>query len=292
MKLIICRGIPGSGKSTWAKSYCLSTDAVRVSRDDIRVSTFGRSTGVDEDAVTKIEDAMVEAALKAGKSVVVDDTNIRHAYVKRFASIGQKFGADVAVMQFDIDVEEAIRRVKDRAANGGLDVPEKVIRDMHRRLKMSGRVELEEETAFKPYVPHELSAKAILVDVDGTLAHNNGHRGFYEYERVGNDEVIEVIAEMVRRYCVDHTIIVMSGRDDSCERATRVWLNDNNIPFDAIYMRRTGDKRKDTIVKIELFDKHVRDNYNVQFVLDDRASVVEAWRSIGLRVLQVAPGDF
>jgi len=57
-------------------------------------------------------------------------------------------------------------------------------------------------------------------------------------------------------------------------------------------MRQAGDKRRDSIVKLELFDRHVRDYYDIAFVLDDRQQVVDAWRVIGLTVFQVAPGDF
>ncbi|MFJ5071268.1 hypothetical protein ACIQC7_33105 [Kitasatospora sp. NPDC088556] len=57
-------------------------------------------------------------------------------------------------------------------------------------------------------------------------------------------------------------------------------------------MRPTGDSRRDSIVKVEIFDAHVRDTYNVTCVLDDRTQVVQAWRAIGLTVLQVADGDF
>ncbi|SFT86137.1 hypothetical protein SAMN04487904_11130 [Actinopolyspora lacussalsi subsp. righensis] len=46
------------------------------------------------------------------------------------------------------------------------------------------------------------------------------------------------------------------------------------------------------MVKLELFDRHIRDGYRVCCVLDDRAHVVEAWRSIGLTCLQAAEGNF
>jgi hypothetical protein len=59
-----------------------------------------------------------------------------------------------------------------------------------------------------------------------------------------------------------------------------------------LHMRPAGDVRNDAIVKLELFDQHVRDRYRVAYVLDDRDRVVRAWRSIGLTVLQVADGDF
>lgn len=57
-------------------------------------------------------------------------------------------------------------------------------------------------------------------------------------------------------------------------------------------MRKSGDMRKDSIVKREMFDEHIRGRYNVNFVLDDRNQVVELWRSMGLTCLQVADGDF
>jgi hypothetical protein len=45
-------------------------------------------------------------------------------------------------------------------------------------------------------------------------------------------------------------------------------------------------------VKLEIFDREIRHKYNVVAVFDDRRQVVEAWRSLGLSVFQVAPGDF
>ena len=59
-----------------------------------------------------------------------------------------------------------------------------------------------------------------------------------------------------------------------------------------LFMRASGDTRKDEIVKLELFDAHVRGKYDVRLVLDDRDRVVRMWRSIGLTCLQVADGEF
>ena len=50
--------------------------------------------------------------------------------------------------------------------------------------------------------------------------------------------------------------------------------------------------RKDAAVKLEIFDREIRNRWNVVAVFDDRQQVVDAWRSIGLAVFQVAPGDF
>jgi hypothetical protein len=45
-------------------------------------------------------------------------------------------------------------------------------------------------------------------------------------------------------------------------------------------------------VKLDLFDAHIRHQYRLEYILDDRDQVVRGWRSIGLTVMQVAPGNF
>jgi hypothetical protein len=55
---------------------------------------------------------------------------------------------------------------------------------------------------------------------------------------------------------------------------------------------RPGDMRNDSIVKEEIYEEHIKPRFNVRFVLDDRDRVVKMWRENGLKVLQVAEGDF
>jgi hypothetical protein len=233
--------------------------------------------------------------LKAGFNVVIDDTNIRTKYIKRFARIAFNQSADFDVKQIDCDVNEAIKRVHKRADNGGRFVPDEVIRKQAQGLKH--RVSLaelyEEQQVYTPYVPPPFGQNAILVDVDGTLAHNNGHRGWYDYDKVINDELKNPIADIVRNAAFfGCRVIIMSGRDDDCKQQTIEWLTNNLVPFDEIHMRRTGDGRRDSIVKAELFDQYIRDRFNILYVLDDRNQVVDMWRSLGLTCLQVQAGDY
>jgi hypothetical protein len=57
-------------------------------------------------------------------------------------------------------------------------------------------------------------------------------------------------------------------------------------------MRKTGDHRKDYVVKKEIHRKLIKPKYEVLFVLEDRNQAVNMWRQEGLTCLQVAPGDF
>jgi hypothetical protein len=57
-------------------------------------------------------------------------------------------------------------------------------------------------------------------------------------------------------------------------------------------MRAESDFRKDSIVKKELFDNHIKNKYFIEYVLDDRNQVVDMWRDMGLKCLQVQEGNF
>jgi predicted kinase len=73
--LTITRGLPGSGKTTWARQQ---VGAVRVNRDDLRRMLHGRHLGYAraEAQVTVAHRALVAALLEAGVNVICDDTNL------------------------------------------------------------------------------------------------------------------------------------------------------------------------------------------------------------------------
>lgn len=133
--------------------------------------------------------------------------------------------------------------------------------------------------------------KAIIVDIDGTLA-IKGDRDIFDFKKCELDTVNEPIAELVRSLKYKWEIILLSGREDICREETLRWLDKNNIPYSELHMRRASDHRKDAIVKKEIYDNNIKDNYEIVFVLDDRNQVVDFWRSEGLTCLQVAAGDF
>lgn len=307
-KLTILRGISGSGKSTWARQQ----NAIVTSRDSIRHGmldfTYDEWYGwpVDrrndmEGVVTELQNASIAALLKAGKDVIVDNTNIQWKFVKQIAKIGYRYGADVEIKVFDVPLSVAQMRVAGRAAQGGMMVPFDVIEKQYNGLKANKNKTLDPVVPPKPYTGTPGKPKAFLVDIDGTLAHMRDYRGPFDWAKVGLDDADEKIVDLVSALSysenLDKTfayeeVIVMSGRDEVCRPETEKWLDTACIPYTHLFMRPQGDMRPDNLIKAELFDKYVRDNYDVQFVLDDRDQVVEMWRAMGLTCLQVAPGDF
>lgn len=291
-ELVLNRGIPASGKSTYAKAWIsLKPGRVRSNRDDIRYQMYGVYFGppIDEDVVTKVQHAGIEAALSAGVSVIVDDCNIEPKFVKPLVALGHKYDADIRVVQHEVPVELAIERNRNRDRK----VPDDVIRRMHSRLKRVGDLVIPEKTVLKPYVNDVAGKeKAILLDIDGTIAKMGG-RGPFEWKRVGEDIPVQPVINTAKLYHeAGYKIIVMSGRDSVCRNETIEWLDKHLVSWDALFMRPEKDMRKDSIVKHELFWEHVAPFYNVEVCLDDRDQVVKAYRSMGLTVFQVAEGNF
>ncbi len=293
--LVITRGLPASGKTTYARAWVAQspTNRVRVNRDDLRLMLFGKAAPLPPAAeltATTAQHAQV-AALLAERSVIVDDTHLRLRHARAWADLAASLGCAFEVVDITTPVEECVRRDAARERVVGQDA----IRSLAARFPFplppvtpTDR----DETPSGPYLPDPALPPAWLIDVDGTLA-KMGDRSPYDLTRVHGDTVHAHILDLVTALERDgYHIVIMSGRENSARQATEMWLNDNNIPHAALFMRATGDHRPDPVVKAELFDAFVRPVWAVQGVLDDRTRVVRMWRSLGIPCLQVAEGDF
>jgi predicted kinase len=303
--LIITRGLPGSGKSTWAQAVVRAGagEFTRVNRDDVRRDVFGAPgkavfDRAGEQAVTAAQQAMARALLAAGRSVIVDDTNLRLRFARQWADLAHGMGAQFVVEDrfLDVPLMQCIAQDAGRPDGVGADV----IREMHAKFLAGGQAlpaVTPTDGAAPPVRPYARPQEgtlpmAWLVDIDGTLSLLGG-RGPFEWTRVSEDTPNEPVVAIVHALAVaGYQIVLMSGRDEECREATSYWLAKHGIPFDALHMRPAGDSRKDAVVKAELFDKHVRDAYDVVGVIDDRAQVVAMWRAMGLTVAQVDEGRF
>lgn len=144
--------------------------------------------------------------------------------------------------------------------------------------------------------------KAVYCDLDGTLCDCEHRRHHVEQNRwdlffggMCDDTIIKHTEEVLRAlHAAGYCIIIGTARpnENGYKQMTEDWLKRHDIPYDAIYMRKGGDYRKDSIVKIEILEEMLNDGWDIQFALDDRDQVVKAFREYGLPVLQVNDGDF
>lgn len=285
-KLLALRGLPASGKTTYAKEL-VNKGWVRVNKDDLRAmlnnSKFSKE---NEGYVLSLRDEIIISSLVQGKNVVVDDTNLDPKHLIQFESIAGEFLADFEIRFFDVDVKECIKRNRERPN----PVPDKVIYTMYERY-------------IKPPVQEvaydDDKEECIIVDIDGTLAHIADGRSPYDASRAMNDsldDAVSVITAMF--YNHGYKVIILTGRHEEHREVTENWLKENDVQYDELYTRmeydvdEKGNRLDDKIVKQRLYETHVKARFNVKFVLDDRNRVVDMWRSLGLKCLQVAEGNF
>lgn len=292
-------GIPGSGKSTWAKEYVKSRpETVRVCRDELRLMLGGAAMldSKGERLVTKLVEHAI--ANKGRKNIIVDQTNCNLKYLNKLIDFASSFDS-IHFEPFLVDLNVAIKRDANRVVG---HVGEAVIKRMYENLQevivKYNFDNLIYKKSFKdiistPPAPKEDRPKAVIFDIDGTLAHCNGKRGFFEWNKVGLDDVDHRVRNALLNYqqC-RYNIIIMSGRDGICREETEEWLKENYITYDCLFMRQVNDMRKDSVIKEELYREHVEPFYNVEVIFDDRNCVVNRWREMGLKCFQVAEGDF
>ena len=281
LKVTITKGLPASGKSTWAKAQVDASNGgtIIVCKDDLRLmlhnNQFSRGR---EKVVIQVRDAIITTALLQGKSVIVADTNLDPKHEENIrALVNQvKPGTKIEIEDFThVSLEDCIRRDSKRERSIGRGP----ILDMYNRY-------LKPDPKEFHVVQNKSLPKAIVVDMDGTAAIMDG-RGPYEETRVEEDLVNEHVKDVILRYDKDHEIIFLSGRTDSCKQATKNWLNKHGIPWTHLHMRVTGDNRSDDIIKEEIFREHVLPKYNTCLVLDDRLKVCRMWHKLGLPLMRV-----
>lgn len=304
-KLIITRGLPASGKTTWARAWVDEDPEhrIRVNRDDLRsMAHAGRYIAADagqvgtESAIVAMQHAAVSALLLRGVDVVVDDTNLPSRAVRGLRNLATIANSEFEIVDLtNVSLEVCLQRNEER----GLLVPAAVIHDMWSKY-VKGRpypvtVPDNEVEALPtdPYVPQPGKPKVILVDIDGTVA-LRGTRSPFDESLVHEDRPYHAVVENIRAlWHQGYGVIFCSGRTAGCQTATEEWLKTHvGVPWLHLLMRPIGDVRQDAVLKLELFNTHIRDQYDVFMVLDDREQVVKMWRALGLPVFAVAEGKF
>ena len=280
-KAIITVGIPASGKSTWAHDFIKSnTHAVEINYDHIRHnevcpgtnnSTY-KFTKAREHKVQEIAKSMFDEAIsKEHITLVYSNTNLNEQYRNNLISQLEMNGFEIEIMEFEISYEEAIKRDVSREHGVGPSV----IGTMYDKWM--------EYRQVKTYVPDINKPRAILVDIDGTVA-SKGDRLIYDYTKVSVDTPRSVVIDMVNAFAnaTGTQIIFLSGRDSVCRDDTIEWLKtyvtDDEEPM--LYMRDIDDRRPDATIKEEILWNHIADHWNIVASFDDRPVMIRKWHTL------------
>lgn len=144
--------------------------------------------------------------------------------------------------------------------------------------------------------------KVIVFDIDGTVA-DNSHRTHWLMTKPKNWRAYDAgmaddglhgdIAWLVQQqFAARNWIVFATGRSEDHKETTVNWLVKHELFHHGLFMRKSKDFRKDSIIKVELLQQIRQDFGNPFLWFDDRDHVVEAIRNEGVRVLQVKEGNY
>lgn len=223
-KLIICRGIQGSGKSTWAKQWCHEDPEhrVRFNNDDVRNMLGDYWVPSREKLVTEAKANMITFALIKGYDVVVDNMNLNpkeDAWIRTLCENIEKdtgIHVNIEYKDFWTPVEECIRRDAARPNPIG----EKVIKETWRRYR-NFIINSDIKEMLKNKAEHVDGGRpVILVDMDATLCLNTSGRPFYGENSASGmleDTPVEEICRLVRQMGEHCLVFIVTGREGTTE---------------------------------------------------------------------------
>ena len=295
-KLILCRGIQGSGKTTWARQWVEEDpeNRVRINNDDIRNMLGPYWVPSREKVVSFIKHKTAVAAMAHGYDIVVDNMNLNPKEIlfwKRIVNENNKdvdsYKYEIEYKDFFISLEECIRRDAMRSNPIG----EKVIRETWKRYK-----HFIQTTEVEKYVnnlrKYTGKPKCIVIDMDSTMCFNTTKRPWFgdgAAEGMINDVPNTGMCDMIRKLQEDFVIVVATGRDTTQEAVTKEWLAKQGINPDEFYFRTNKDCRKGVVVKKEQIEA-ILEKYDIVAIFDDCEPIVDMYREMGLTVLQPNKG--
>lgn len=304
-KIILTRGIQGSGKSTWARKWIEEDpiNRVRINNDDIR-NMLGKYWVTErEPLVSEIKQNIVTNAMQRGYDIVIDNMNLNPKEIKLWENIVNennnfisKNNIQTALVQwkyeiefkdFFIPLEECIRRDAMRPNPIG----EKVIRDTWRRYKHFIQTS-EVERYVNNLKRYEGKPKCIVIDMDSTVCFNMSKRPWFgegAAEGMINDVPNTGVCDVIRQLQEEYLIVVATGRDTSQEEVTKQWLAKQGINVDEYFFRTNGDYRKGVEVKKEEITS-ILEKYDIVAIFEDCEPIVQMYRDMGLTVLQPNSG--
>ena len=140
-KIILCRGIQGSGKTTWAKQWVLEDPEhrVRFNNDDIRNMLGKYWVPSREPIITTMKNSFISGAAIFRMDVVIDNMNLNSKELDYWKDIARMFNYDLEIKNFFTPLQECI----DRDSKRPNPVGEEVIRKTYEKYKDILKVQYE-----------------------------------------------------------------------------------------------------------------------------------------------------
>ena len=123
-QILFLKGLPASGKSTFARQYCLDhPEFKRLNKDDIREELGNPewSNKFEKEVLTLQRNRGIEY-LENGFSIIIDDTNFSKKHSDFWGQVASDRQIEMITLPFDTPVEVCIQRDAEREKKVGKGV--------------------------------------------------------------------------------------------------------------------------------------------------------------------------
>jgi len=287
MNVYILRGVSGSGKSTKRKELCRGKQVNVISYDEMR-TTFYKNYSFypkNEAILQSIALQAFERFLTMPEDVIIDNTNLNPHHVKLFIDLIKEYQQtrDIKLKWIDL-TNIPLKTLLANNKTKSIPVDENIIKDQFSKLsKYSNFYDELEKVDYKIFNDITKKDKCAIFDLDGTLALAKT-RSYKDQVGAIDDVLSDYVYKLYKSY--PDYIIICTARPETMMEETLAWLELHEIAYDEILFREKDDTRSDHIVKQNMWEIIAR-HYYIDFIVDDRLSVTNHARKLGLNVLSV-----
>ncbi len=273
-QIILCRGLPASGKSTWARELIDKNPEKykRINKDDLRAMLDnGKWSKKNEQCVLQVRDLLIQKFMEDGYNIIVDDTNLDPKHEKRMKEFVEKWNSKISENSFTfcngkgdvwVDSDDGDREHNKHLTCRGcskckekyelevkffdISLSDAIDRDNKRTIGHVGQKVI--RGMYERYIaPLNKNKKleqdsslshCFIVDIDGTVA-EKGDRSPFDWSKVSGDTPIEPIVKLVKilitqKYS-EEKIVFFSGRKECCMGDTITWINKYIFNYEGTY---------------------------------------------------------
>jgi predicted kinase len=295
-ELLLLVGPPGCGKSSMSKDY----------------ETY---VYVNQDSQGKGHLDIFNQAVLDRKDIIVDRMNFNKEQRARYVKVAKDAGYLTNIFVIHESFKTCYNRMVKRQNHETIKDEESRLKALNFFFTRYERVSDDEADRVIRTWPENYKnsfPKVVICDLDGTLCNiehrihhvrGEGKKNWGKFmQAIPDDKPNEWCVDVLRGLVDKYKIVYCSGRSEDEREKTEAWLakhglnaiydRDHTLHQVPLYMRKSKDSRKDSIVKEILLDFEILTRYEPVFMIDDRKQVCDMWRSRGYIVLQCAEGLF
>ncbi len=277
MKAIIMKWLPGSGKSTYVMNININWDYCAISMDTIRL--FIKK----EKNVKKKQSEMIAELASNWLDIIIDNT---HCNPKTM----EKIKNECKWLWYEIEVKDMREEFKDDYEYLRICLERNALRELPKRVPDSV---IHEMFLYEYNISNAWVHKIYLFDIDWTIADWTHRQHYVEHENqrdknrpkyfslMGKDTPISAtidILNSLKLFSPFNKIIILTWRPNTYYDETKKWLDENQITYDHILMRKSWDSRRDDIIKEDIYNRCLKkEKQHIIWVFDDRKQVKEMW---------------